>query len=155
MSPKLSICLFLLATVVVSINAHGYMIDPAARGAVFLLNNSTAFPTTVFPSLFTNNEWCDDGRPTKMRNVRCGVCGPIYNNDPGFFGPFMLNAGGKTFTVTSYERNSFSFRNVPSMSKYIVKTYKKGELIRPKMMVNLKKLNLRKMKSLNFSLNNA
>ena len=67
----------------------------------------------------------------------------------------MLNAGGKTFTVTSYERNSFFFRNVPSMSKYFVKTYKKGELIRPKMMVNLKKLNIRKMKSLNFSLNNA
>ena len=73
--------------------------DPAARGAVFLLNNSTAFPTTVFPRLFTNNEWCDDGRPTKMRNVRCGVCGPIYNNVPGFFGPFMLNARGKTLRV--------------------------------------------------------
>ncbi len=62
------------------------MMDPAALGAVFLLNNSTAFPTTVFPRLFTNNEWCDDGRPTIMRNVRCGVCGPIYNNDPGFLG---------------------------------------------------------------------
>ncbi len=80
---------------VVSIDAHGYMIDPAARGAVFLLNNSTAFPKTVFPRLFTNNEWCDDERPTKMRNVRCGVCGPIYNNDPVFLGLLCLTPGVK------------------------------------------------------------
>ena len=145
MSPKLSIGLILLATLVVSINAHGYMSDPAARGSVFRLGNSTAFPTRFFPRLFIDNEWCD--QEDNFRNVRCGVCGPIYNNNTNFYGSFALSVRQVT-VVTSYERNSFLFGNVSSMSQYIVKTYKKGALIRPRMMVRFKKAEPKKNEAL-------
>ena len=60
------------------------------------------------------------------------------NNNTNFYGSFVLSVRQIT-VVTSYERNSFLFGNVPSMSQYIVKTYKKGALIRPRMMVRFKK----------------
>ncbi len=137
MNTKLSLCLFILATVLVSIDAHGYMIDPPARGSIFRLNNPASFPSAVFPRIPTDPECCNMRNNT--RNVTCGVCGPIYYNDPGYFGNFVLDTtSGENRTVTSYERNSVQYRNVPSMSQYIVKTYKKGELIFPRMKVMIR-----------------
>ena len=106
MITKLSLCLFILATVLVTIDAHGYMIDPAARGSVHRLNNTASFPLAVFTSTPTDAEWCDMNN--NKRNVTCGVCGPIYYNDPGYYGRFELGDRVKfNTTVTSYERNSF------------------------------------------------
>ena len=145
-----SLCLFILATILVSIDAHGYMIEPAARGSIFRLNNPASFPVSVFPRISHENEWCDDAKNPNFRKVTCGVCGPIYYNDPGYYGRFELGNPVKfNTTVTSYERNSFLYKNVPSMSEYIVKAYKKGELIFTKMKV---KSNLFKFRSVLFSL---
>jgi hypothetical protein len=89
MNTKLSLCLFILATVLVSIDAHGYMIEPAARGSIFRLNNPASFPVSVFPRISVDNEWCYDPKNPNFRKVTCGVCGPIYYNDPGYFGNFV------------------------------------------------------------------
>ena len=136
MNTKLSLCLFILVTVLVSIDAHIYMVDPPARSSVWRLNNTASFPSAVFPRIQSGeDEWCDMNN--NNRSTSCGVCGPIYNNDPGFTGMFVLfntTTVGR-FNVRSYERNSFHFRNVPSMSQYIVDTFKKGELIETRMKV--------------------
>jgi hypothetical protein len=93
----------------------------------------------VFPRISHENEWCDDAKNPNFRKVTCGVCDPIYYNDPGYYGRFELGNPVKfNTTVTSYERNSFLYRNVPSMSQYIVKTYKKGEMIFPRMKVMIR-----------------
>ena len=137
MNTKLSLCLFILVTVLVSIDAHIYMVDPPARSSVWRLNNTASFPSAVFPRIQSGeDEWCD--MDNNNRSTSCGVCGPIYYNDPGYFGNFVLHTSGENRTVTSYERNSFLYRNVPSMSQYIVKTYKKGEMIFPRMKVMIR-----------------
>jgi hypothetical protein len=133
MNTKLAFTVLVLATILVSIDAHGYMSDPMNRGSVYRLNNP-AFPRSVFIQT-DDNEWCAMKNDPFEMNLKCGVCGPIYNNDPSYFGPFHHR--GRNITVTSYERDSFHFSKVPSMSQYIVKTYKRGQLISPRVKVKI------------------
>ncbi len=133
MNSKMSFCFLLLASFLASIDAHGRLVDPMNRASL-----GRTFPDMFpgFPAFVNENEWC--GSPLERlgeRPVSCGVCGPIYNNNPAQ--PFQIInpvAGNRvrTANVTSYERNSVSFRNFPSMAPFITQTYRAGDWIEPK-----------------------
>ena len=136
MNTKISLCLMLLASFLASIDAHARLVDPISRASL-----GRTFPNRFpgYPVFRNENEWCGSPAPRRgERNVTCGVCGPIYNRNAAqpfeIITPFT-NRTNVTANVTSYERNSVSFRNFASMERFIVQTYKDGDWIEPKIRV--------------------
>ena len=131
---KVLVILAILATLFVSIQGHGKLMDPISRGSAWRLKLFKG----VFPSVKFDNEWCADGKQVNKRNVTCGVCGPVYNNKPDAqFTTIWKGSLNASVNVTSYERNSFHFKNLPTMLPFIVKTYKKGQQIDVKVKVRI------------------
>lgn len=111
-------------------NGHGRLMDPISRGSAW-----REYPD-LFPKALYDIEWCGYEseaqeadylrvNPKDIRNVTCGVCGPIYNDRPEnsatIFKP-NIN-GGAWSEVFSFEKSSPIYRG------HIVKTYTKGQTI--------------------------
>ena len=85
-----------------------------------------------FPKAEFDTEWCGFNDPNDKRNkrdVKCGVCGPIYKNNPAAITEIFKGGSGIFANVTSFERTS------PIYKGDIVRTYKKGQWITPKIRV--------------------
>merc|ERR1712110_631304 len=104
--------------------------EPVNRGSAW-----RQYPD-LFPKARYDIEWCGydslekelaylNTNPTDIRNVTCGICGPIYNNDPTVPATiFKPNLNGGTYqTVYSYEKSSPIYRG------YIVRTYNQSQTI--------------------------
>lgn len=107
---KLTI-LIAIAALVAYVDCHARLANPVGRQGIFRLNEDLPWTEEL--------EWCYDPVLSPGRgNVKCGVCGPIYNNDPtsSFF------ADGAD--LYSFERSS------PIYTGLIAKTYKKNSIIR-------------------------
>lgn len=143
MNGKLSILFLLLATSFVSINAHGKLMDPVSRSSAWRLPKYSGF----FPEFLWDNEWCATKKETEnVRNSTCGVCGPVYHGEPGrSFTEIFKPAANIIVNATSFERNSFAFKNIVSFIPYIVETYQKGQWISPKVKVSILKLSCGKI----------
>ena len=107
---KLTI-LIVIAALVAYADCHARLATPTGRQSIWRLDEER-LPFTE------ELEWCYDPVLSAGRgNVKCGVCGPIYNNDPTstFFADGALQV--------SFERNS------PVYTGMIVRTYKKNAII--------------------------
>lgn len=131
---KSSLVLLLLATIFVSINGHGRLMEPVARSSAWRLPK---YSESV-PKFSYDSEWCagrNDNR--NARNSTCGVCGPIYNGKVDEqFTEISKPASKLIVNTTSFERNSFAFKNFVSIAPYIVETYQKGQWIRPRVKID-------------------
>lgn len=113
---KLIICLT-MAALIAYVDSHARLADPVNRGSLWRIDEDQP-ETEEF-------EWCSDPDPEEsdIRKAKCGICGPIYNNDPK--NTLSLEDDGDGFSVflQSFERES------PLYTGRIVKTYKKGSVI--------------------------
>lgn len=122
---KISSIALILTICVSYIESHGELLVPPNRGRAWRVDKR--FPKGV---LYTA-EWCDQvnnlvDRVPRERNVRhskCGICGPIYNNDPTGFTPIYKGASNITAYLPSFEASS------PVYLGLSVATYKTGETI--------------------------
>ena len=115
------VCLILVVSMIAYIDAHGRMMEPPNRGSVWRLPEGINFPKAEFDA-----EWCAFKDPNDKRNIRnatCGICGPIYNNDPTAITEVYKGGPEIYANVTSFERNS------PIYKGDIVRTYKKGQWV--------------------------
>ncbi len=112
---KLIICLTIAALIAYA-ESHARMEDPMNRGGLWRLD-AARFPEQ------DDNEWCNEPTETPLRkNVKCGVCGPIFNNDPKEELDFV-DSLGERFPLKSFERGS------PVYTGHIVREYKQGSVI--------------------------
>ena len=116
-----------LASLIVYINAHGRLADPVNRGSIWRHNpDEERYPWAE------DLEWCfdpylDPVPESDKRNVKCGVCGPVYNNDPKAV--YRIIDGEET-ELYSFERES------PLYTGDLQKIYRRGQKIRVKLDVS-------------------
>lgn len=109
------------------IDAHGRLANPQGRASYWRTDEET-YPYTE------ELEWCHqpESESTESRNVDCGVCGPIYDDDPTE--PFYIFDEEWTELI-SFERLNPTYRNVQNS---IQKTYKKGDTITAQLQIEVK-----------------
>ena len=99
------------------VRSHADMVEPISRCRAYL----------EYPDIFPDNSdqdctrWCATKKETNSDNVKCGICGPIYNDD--ITSPAVVKIKGVEHTHWSFEKGSPMYRG------NIVKIYKKGETI--------------------------
>lgn len=108
---KLTI-LIAIAALVAYVDCHARLATPTGRQSIWRLDEEEELPWTE------ELEWCYDPILSPGRgNVKCGVCGPIYNNDP-------------TSSVYADGTDLYSFeRSSPLYTGRIVRTYEKNATI--------------------------
>ena len=135
--------LALLATLFVAIDAHGRLLSPPSRSSAWRFGLFKG----VFPESEFDTDWCDDlDQPgVNNKNVTCGVCGPIYNKNPGAQWTIVTRGTEQDVVpVTSFERNSYWFKDLPSMVPYVVRTFNRGQSFDTVIEVNILNLNINK-----------
>ena len=129
---KLTI-LLIVAAFTVHVECHGRMMEPVNRGSVWRLPEGKMEPR--FPKNKFDTEWCgfdhlDEKR--NKRNVTCGICGPVYLNDPAAF-HVIYKGGPKIYAnVTSFEKGSTMYDG------RIVRTYRSGDKLTTRLKVSIK-----------------
>ena len=136
MNKKITI-LLVLAAFIASIDCHGRMMEPVNRGSVWRVPEGKVNPK--FPVMIYDTEWCgfdDPNDKRNNRNVTCGICGPVYDNNPAAFKvvhKFGANGDPKFYTnLTSFEKGSVKYDG------RIVKTYKMGQTMTARVKVIFK-----------------
>ena len=122
MEKKITI-LLVLAAFIASIDCHGRMMEPVNRGSAWRVPLGLTEPKFPRTTRF-DAEWCafeDRDEKRNNRNVTCGICGPVYLNDPAAFHVIYKGGAGFYANVTSFEKGSSMYDG------RIVKTYKKGQ----------------------------
>ena len=120
---------FVFVATAAIVNGHGRIVKPVHRGGAWR-DYPNDFPEAI------DIEWCGyeteaqeqnylNVNPTDIRNVTCGICGPIYNNNPTVGTViFKPNVNGGTYsTVYSFEKSSPIYRG------YIVETYNQSQVV--------------------------
>ena len=124
------VCLVVATCMVVHTEAHGRMMDPPNRGSVWRERGRADFPRAEF-----DGEWCgftDINDERNIRNVTCGVCGPIYFNDPKAYNYVYKPAPKIWANTSSFERTG------PFYKGDIVRTYQQGQMVTAKLRVRSK-----------------
>lgn len=111
---RIFICLT-IAAFIAYVDSHARLADPVNRGSLWRLDED--LPETE------EYEWCSDPEESSLRKVKCGVCGPIYNNDPKSTLSLENDGFGESLFLQSFERVS------PLYTGRVVKSYKKGSII--------------------------
>lgn len=119
---RLLICLT-ITTLIAYVDSHARLADPVNRGSLWRLDENLPFSEEF--------EWCSDPQDSIVRKVKCGVCGPIYNNDPKSTYSIQDDGFGFNLFLQSFERGS------PLYTGRIVKTYKRGSIIQATIEVKL------------------
>merc|ERR1712110_1284248 len=131
---KFLIVSIILASCLVYIDAHAEILSPVNRGAAWrYLDGFPGKPDNdKLPNGFTeSNEWCAainnivDRVPKSgnQRDATCGICGPVYSNDPKKWYNLYKAVVDNLANVTSTEVGSDMY------SGKIVETYKQGSTI--------------------------
>lgn len=129
MNRMMILVLFLAISLLVTYTqAHGKLMKPINRGSVWKCPYQKANfsrPVTAF-----DTEWCsfnDLDDPRNKRNVTCGICGPVYNNDPTAV--LELKRNGIKTRLYSFEKGSVIY------SGEIVANYTQGQLLESKVQI--------------------
>merc|ERR1712110_1115749 len=92
---KMISIILIISICVVNINGHGEMVQPPNRGSAWRYDNR--FPKNLYAA-----EWCQKVKSLSdrtfieknSRNAKCGICGPIYNDDPTVYTTVHKNGAG-------------------------------------------------------------
>ena len=123
MNKMILISFALVAIFIISVNGHGRLLKPVNRGSAWRI-----FPRE-FPYVEQDEtDMCDNSK--KDRPMHCGVCGPVYKNDPA--GSFQVIIRSQNYNKThySFEKGSRYYTGKP------VATYKKGQTVETMIDIN-------------------
>lgn len=119
-----------LALLIAYVNAHARLMQPVSRGSAW-----RKYPND-FPYVDQDDaDMCDvfNGRPKKV-NVKCGICGPIYNDDVASSANIYIRHKDPK---PDYNKTHYSFeKGGPYYTGKIVKTYKKGATVEALIKIN-------------------
>lgn len=69
-------CCLLVSVLVAQVSSHATLIFPLSRGSAW------RSPGNTFPVVYQDDyDFCQKLDNSRLDFARCGICGPVYNND--------------------------------------------------------------------------
>ena len=127
---KSVLSVFVVALLIAHVSSHVAMVEPASRGSAW--RRFADWPM-VHPQ--DDMDMCF----APGRNTRCGICGPVYNNNVSSSLRVMFGGGDARRTAEGghYNETHFSFeKGGPYYTGKIAATYKKGQVVKTGFVVN-------------------
>ncbi len=124
---KLVLSVFVAALLIAHVSSHVAMIEPPSRGSAW-----RRFPDWPLVHPQDDMDMCAAPR----RPHRCGICGPVYNNNVSSSERIVIFDGRRTAEGGFYNQTHFSFeKGGPFYTGKIAATYKRGQVVQTGLLV--------------------